>query len=58
MSNPLRLREMQERNGIKPKKDKAEKRREKHEKKKALTLTTICSTFCSPCGTTAACTVS
>jgi len=34
MSNPLRLREMQERNGIKPKKDKAEKRREKHEKKK------------------------
>lgn len=31
MSNPLRLREMQERNGIKPKKDK-EKKREKHEK--------------------------
>ena len=34
MSNPLRLREMQERNGIKPKKDKKERKREKHEKKK------------------------
>jgi len=34
ISNPLRLREMQERNGIKPKKDKKkEKKREKHEKK-------------------------
>jgi hypothetical protein len=33
MSNPLRLREMQERNGIKPKKDKKEKKREKKEKK-------------------------
>jgi len=34
ISNPLRLREMQERNGIKPKKDKKDKKREKHEKKK------------------------
>ncbi|EEB91777.1 hypothetical protein MPER_09811 [Moniliophthora perniciosa FA553] len=34
MSNPLRLREMQERNGIKPKKDKKEKKHEKHEKKR------------------------
>jgi hypothetical protein len=34
MSNPLRLQEMQMRNGIKPKKDKKEKKREKHEKKK------------------------
>ncbi|KAI0068158.1 hypothetical protein BV25DRAFT_1904604 [Artomyces pyxidatus] len=33
MSNPLRLRQMQERNGIKPKKDKQEKKREKKEKK-------------------------
>ncbi|OAX36299.1 hypothetical protein K503DRAFT_850958 [Rhizopogon vinicolor AM-OR11-026] len=33
MSNPLRLREMQERNGIKPKKDKKEKKKEKKEKK-------------------------
>ncbi|KIJ66319.1 hypothetical protein HYDPIDRAFT_86198 [Hydnomerulius pinastri MD-312] len=33
MSNPLRLREMQERNGIKPKKDKKEKKQEKKEKK-------------------------
>lgn len=33
MSNPLRLREMQERNGIKPKKDKKDKKREKKEKK-------------------------
>lgn len=36
MSNPLRLREMQERNGIKPKKDKKEKKREKKEKKERL----------------------
>ncbi|KAF5385186.1 hypothetical protein D9615_001322 [Tricholomella constricta] len=34
MSNPLRLREMQERNGIKPKKSKEEKRREKEERKR------------------------
>lgn len=34
MSNPLRLREMQERNGIKPKKDKEGKRREKEERKR------------------------
>jgi hypothetical protein len=34
MSNPLRLREMQERNGIKPKKSKEEKRREKELRKK------------------------
>ncbi|KAI0319766.1 Pre-mRNA splicing factor-domain-containing protein [Amylostereum chailletii] len=33
MSNPLRLREMQERNGIKPKKDKKERKKEKKEKK-------------------------
>ncbi|KAK7059205.1 RNA-splicing factor [Paramarasmius palmivorus] len=34
MSNPLRLREMQERNGMKPKKDKKEKKREKEERKR------------------------
>ncbi|KAG6840912.1 hypothetical protein C0991_003254 [Blastosporella zonata] len=34
ISNPLRLREMQERNGIKPKKNKEEKRREKEERKR------------------------
>jgi len=34
ISNPLRLREMQERNGIKPKKNKKEKKRDKHERKK------------------------
>ncbi|KAA1468013.1 hypothetical protein DENSPDRAFT_927029 [Dentipellis sp. KUC8613] len=34
MSNPLRLREMQERNGIKPKKDKKEKKKEKKEKRR------------------------
>lgn len=34
MSNPLRLRAMQERNGIKPKKDKAERKREKEEKRR------------------------
>ncbi|KAJ8083712.1 RNA-splicing factor [Marasmius tenuissimus] len=34
MANPLRLREMQERNGIKPQKDKKEKKREKEEKKR------------------------
>ncbi|KAF9460112.1 Pre-mRNA splicing factor-domain-containing protein [Collybia nuda] len=34
MSNPLRLREMQERNGIKPKKNKEERRREKELQKK------------------------
>jgi hypothetical protein len=33
MSNPLRLREMQERNGIKPKKDKKDKKREKKKEK-------------------------
>lgn len=33
MSNPLRLRELQERNGIKPKKDKQERKKEKKEKK-------------------------
>lgn len=36
MSNPLRLREMQERNGIKPKKEKKDKKREKKEKKERL----------------------
>ncbi|KAF8898978.1 Pre-mRNA splicing factor-domain-containing protein [Infundibulicybe gibba] len=34
ISNPLRLREMQERNGIKPKKDKEVKKREKEERKR------------------------
>ncbi|KAJ6504416.1 Pre-mRNA splicing factor-domain-containing protein [Mycena vulgaris] len=34
MSNPLRLREMQERNGIKPKKDKKAKKLEKEERKR------------------------
>ncbi|KAG7452364.1 uncharacterized protein BT62DRAFT_926559 [Guyanagaster necrorhizus] len=34
MANPLRLREMQERNGIKPKKDKKQKKLEKEEKKR------------------------
>ncbi|KAF8078849.1 Pre-mRNA splicing factor-domain-containing protein [Lyophyllum atratum] len=34
MSNPLRLREMQDRNGIKPKKSKEEKKREKEERKR------------------------
>ncbi|KAG6832552.1 hypothetical protein H0H92_000181 [Tricholoma furcatifolium] len=34
MSNPLRLREMQERNGIKPKKSKEEKKKEKEERKR------------------------
>ncbi|ESK98143.1 pre-mrna-splicing factor cwc25 [Moniliophthora roreri MCA 2997] len=34
MSNPLRLREMQERNGIKPKKNKKEKKWEKEERKR------------------------
>ena len=34
MSNPLRLRELQERNGIKPKKDKKEKKKEKEERKR------------------------
>lgn len=33
MKNPLRLREMQERNGIKPKKDKKERKREKEERR-------------------------
>lgn len=33
MSNPLRLREMQERNGIKPKKSKEEKKREKERRR-------------------------
>lgn len=33
MSNPLRLRELQERNGIKPKKDKKEKKKEKKERR-------------------------
>ncbi|TCD66498.1 RNA-splicing factor [Steccherinum ochraceum] len=33
MSNPLRLREMQERNGIKPKKDKKDKKEKKKHKK-------------------------
>ncbi|KZP25438.1 hypothetical protein FIBSPDRAFT_390870 [Athelia psychrophila] len=33
MANPLRLREMQERNGIKTKKDKKDKKRDKKEKK-------------------------
>ncbi|KIY69149.1 hypothetical protein CYLTODRAFT_436284 [Cylindrobasidium torrendii FP15055 ss-10] len=35
MANPLRLREMQERNGLKPKKDKKERKREKEERKRA-----------------------
>ncbi|KAJ7161373.1 Pre-mRNA splicing factor-domain-containing protein [Mycena crocata] len=34
MSNPLRLREMQERNGIKPKKDKKAKKLEKEERRR------------------------
>lgn len=34
MANPLRLREMQERNGIKPKKDKKQRKLEKEEKKR------------------------
>ena len=34
LSNPLRLREMQERNGLKPKKSKEEKKREKEERKR------------------------
>ncbi|KAG7098951.1 hypothetical protein E1B28_000841 [Marasmius oreades] len=34
MSNPLRLRAMQERNGIKPKKDRKEGKREKEERKR------------------------
>jgi len=34
MSNPLRLREMQERNGIKPKKEKKDKKEKKHKKDK------------------------
>lgn len=34
MTNPLRLRELQERNGIKPKKDKKERKREKEERKR------------------------
>ncbi|KAJ7786523.1 Pre-mRNA splicing factor-domain-containing protein [Mycena metata] len=34
MNNPLRLREMQERNGIKPKKDKKAKKLEKEERKR------------------------
>ncbi|KAG5654694.1 hypothetical protein H0H81_007450 [Sphagnurus paluster] len=34
MKNPLRLREMQERNGIKPKKSKDERKREKEERKR------------------------
>ncbi|KAJ7446451.1 Pre-mRNA splicing factor-domain-containing protein [Mycena galericulata] len=34
MSNPLRLREMQERNGIKPKKDKKARKLEKEERKR------------------------
>lgn len=34
MSNPLRLREMQERNGIKPKKDKHERNKKKDERKR------------------------
>lgn len=34
MSNPLRLREMQERNGIKPKKDKHERIKKKEERKR------------------------
>lgn len=33
MSNPLRLRQMQEKNGIKPKKDKKEKKEKKHKDK-------------------------
>ncbi|KAF8640622.1 hypothetical protein AX17_000283 [Amanita inopinata Kibby_2008] len=33
MSNPLRLRELQERNGIKPKKDKKERRKEREERR-------------------------
>ncbi|EIW87055.1 hypothetical protein CONPUDRAFT_96258 [Coniophora puteana RWD-64-598 SS2] len=38
MSNPLRLREMQQRNGVKPKKDKKEKKKEKKEKKERARL--------------------
>jgi len=38
MSNPLRLREMQERNGVKSKKDKKEKKKEKKEKKERVRL--------------------
>ncbi|TFY72781.1 hypothetical protein EVG20_g211 [Dentipellis fragilis] len=34
MSNPLRLREMQERNGIKPKKEKKKEKKEKHRKER------------------------
>jgi len=34
LSNPLRLREMQERNGVKPKKDKSEKKKEKEERRR------------------------
>ncbi|PIL31804.1 hypothetical protein GSI_06508 [Ganoderma sinense ZZ0214-1] len=34
MANPLRLREMQERNGIKPKKDKKDKKEKKHKHRK------------------------
>lgn len=34
MSNPLRLREVQERNGIKPKKDKKDKRKEKEKEER------------------------
>ncbi|RDB29416.1 Pre-mRNA-splicing factor CWC25 [Hypsizygus marmoreus] len=34
LSNPLRLREMQQRNGVKPKKSKEEKKREKEERKR------------------------
>lgn len=34
MANPLRLQEMQRRNGIKPKKDKAERKRDKEERKR------------------------
>lgn len=34
MSNPLRLRQLQEKNGIKPKKDKKEKKKEKEERKR------------------------
>ncbi|PFH54871.1 hypothetical protein AMATHDRAFT_44654 [Amanita thiersii Skay4041] len=34
LSNPLRLKELQDRNGIKPKKDKKEKKREKEERKR------------------------
>ncbi|KAJ7596628.1 Pre-mRNA splicing factor-domain-containing protein [Mycena floridula] len=34
MANPLRLQEMQRRNGIKPKRDKSERKKEKEEKKR------------------------